>query len=87
MASDRDRRDEEGRNALLEVGVPSTRWTREGFNFSALVIFILVGAILRDVNQLVVLAGILFAFFLLQGGHRTVPRCWAVLWIPRPRPS
>lgn len=79
MASDRDRRDEEGRSALLAVGVPHTRWTREGFNFSALVIFILVGAILRDVNLLVVLAGILFAFFLLQWRLGVKNLSWLVL--------
>ncbi len=79
MASDRDRRDEEDRNALLEVGVPHTRWTREGFNFSALVVFILVGAILRDVNLLVVLAGILFAFFLLQWRLGVKNLAWLVM--------
>lgn len=79
MASDRDRREEEGRDALLEVGVPHTRWTREGFNFSALVIFILVGAILRDVNLLVVLAGILFAFFLLQWRLGVKNLSWLVM--------
>lgn len=79
MASDRDRRDEEDCNGHLEVGVPHTRWTREGFNFSALVVFILVGAILRDVNLLVVLAGILFAFFLLQWRLGVKNLSWLVM--------
>ncbi len=40
--------------------------TREGFHFAFLISFILVGAIIRDVNLLVILAGVLVAMMLIQ---------------------
>ena len=42
------------------------RITREGYHFLFMLTFILVGAVLRDVNLLVVLAGVLMAMLLLQ---------------------
>lgn len=41
--------------------------TREGLHFAFLITFILVGAIIRDVNLLVILAGVLIAMMILQG--------------------
>jgi uncharacterized protein (DUF58 family) len=43
-----------------------TRITREGFHFLFMLTFVLIGAVLRDVNLLVVLAGVLMAMLLLQ---------------------
>jgi uncharacterized protein (DUF58 family) len=42
------------------------RITREGYHFLFMLTFVLVGAVLRDVNLLVVLAGVLMAMLLLQ---------------------
>ena len=43
-----------------------TRPTREGYQVLFLTLFVLVGAILRDVNLLIILAGILISMFFLQ---------------------
>ncbi len=44
----------------------STRFTREGMQVLFMAIFVLLGAILRDVNLLIVLAGTLLATLLIQ---------------------
>lgn len=44
----------------------STRFTREGMQVMFMAIFVLLGAILRDVNLLIVLAGTLLATLLIQ---------------------
>ena len=44
----------------------STRFTREGMQVLFMAIFVLLGAILRDVNLLIVLAGSLLAILLIQ---------------------
>jgi len=44
----------------------STRFTREGLQVLFMAIFVLLGAIIRDVNLLIVLAGTLFATLLIQ---------------------
>jgi uncharacterized protein (DUF58 family) len=44
----------------------STRFTREGWQVLFMAIFVLLGAILRDVNLLIILAGTLFATLLIQ---------------------
>lgn len=44
----------------------STRFTREGLQVLFMAIFVLLGAILRDVNLLIVLAGTLLATLLIQ---------------------
>ena len=44
----------------------STRFTREGTQVLFMAIFVLLGAILRDVNLLIVLAGTLLATLLIQ---------------------
>jgi len=44
----------------------STRFTREGLQVLFMAIFVLLGAILRDVNLLIVLAGTLLAILLIQ---------------------
>ena len=44
----------------------STRFTREGWQVLFMAIFVLLGAILRDVNLLIILAGSLFATLLIQ---------------------
>lgn len=52
---------------LLSAGTPvSTRLTREGLQFLFMITFILFGAVLRDVNLLVFLAGTLLAMLLIQ---------------------
>jgi uncharacterized protein (DUF58 family) len=52
---------------MLKAGNPvSTRLTREGFQFLFMVTFILFGAVLRDVNLLVFLAGTLLGMVLIQ---------------------
>ncbi len=50
------------------------RLSREGFHFLMILLFILVGAVLRDISLLVVLAGLMFALLLIQWrvGLRTV---------------
>lgn len=42
------------------------RLSREGFHFLMILLFILVGAVLRDISLLVVLAGLMFALLLIQ---------------------
>lgn len=42
------------------------RLSREGFNFLLILLFILVGAVVRDYSLLVVLAGLMFALLLIQ---------------------
>ncbi|MCC6510874.1 MAG: DUF58 domain-containing protein [Pirellulaceae bacterium] len=42
------------------------RLSREGFHFLMILLFILVGAVLRDISLLVVLAGVMFALLLIQ---------------------
>lgn len=52
---------------VLGAGTPvSTRLTREGLQFLFMIMFILFGAVLRDVNLLVFLAGTLLAMMLIQ---------------------
>ncbi len=42
------------------------RLSREGFHFLMILLFILVGAVLRDISLLIVLAGLMFALLLIQ---------------------
>ncbi len=42
------------------------RLSREGFHFLMILLFILVGAVLRDISLLVVLAGLMFSLLLIQ---------------------
>lgn len=42
------------------------RLSREGFHFVLILLFILVGAVLRDISLLIVLAGLMFALLLIQ---------------------
>lgn len=42
------------------------RLSREGWHFLFILLFILVGAVLRDISLLVVLAGVMFALLLIQ---------------------
>lgn len=44
----------------------TTRLTREGWQFAFMICFIVLGAVLRDVNLLVILAGTLLALMLMQ---------------------
>lgn len=54
------------RQTLKTGTTVSTRLTREGFQFLFMVTFILFGAVLRDVNLLVFLAGTLLGMILIQ---------------------
>ncbi len=50
------------------------RLSREGFHFLLILLFILIGAVLRDISLLVLLAGVMFALLLIQWrvGRRSV---------------
>ncbi len=54
------------RSAKNATQAVSTRFTREGMQVLFMAIFVLLGAILRDVNLLIVLAGTLLATLLIQ---------------------
>lgn len=50
------------------------RLSREGVNFVLILLFILIGAVLRDISLLVILAGVMIALLLIQWrlGKRTI---------------
>lgn len=54
------------RQLLSPTNLVSTRMTREGLQFLFMIAFILFGAVLRDVNLLIFLAGTLLAMVLIQ---------------------
>lgn len=53
-------------NRMSPTHLVSTRLTREGLQFLFMIAFILLGAVLRDVNLLIFLAGTLLAMLLIQ---------------------
>lgn len=54
------------RSARNSVSPVSTRLTREGLQFAFMILFVLLGAVLRDVNLLIILAGTLLAMMFIQ---------------------
>lgn len=54
------------RNARRATTPVNVRLTREGWQFLFMVCFVILGAVLRDVNLLVILAGTLLALLLIQ---------------------
>jgi uncharacterized protein (DUF58 family) len=54
------------RSAKRAATPVTTRLTREGWQFAFMVAFVVLGAVLRDVNLLVILAGTLLALLLIQ---------------------
>lgn len=54
------------RSAKRAATPVSTRLTREGWQFAFMISFVVLGAVLRDVNLLVILAGTLLALLLIQ---------------------
>lgn len=54
------------RRAKIAATPVSTRLTREGMQVVLMAIFVMVGAVLRDVNLLIILAGTMLAMLLIQ---------------------
>ncbi len=61
------------------------RLSREGFHFLMILFFILIGAVLRDISLLVLLAGVMFALLLIQ--WRVGTRCVSGLEVQRAVPA
>jgi uncharacterized protein (DUF58 family) len=54
------------RSVRLSATPVTTRLTREGWQFAFMISFVVLGAVVRNVNLLVILAGTMLAFLLIQ---------------------